>query len=313
MDSRVDTRSITPERLAASVVSVPPLARGADEKICTEQNRRMVQHLEGGGVTTLLYGGNAILHHVALSEYNDLLKMLSEIAADQTLVIPSVGPFYGTMMDQAEILRDYEFPTAMVLPTRDMITSAGVAAGVRRFADSLGRPAVLYIKNDGYIDVSDAAGLMNDGCLAWIKYAVVRDNTPDDPYLHELTQAVGTDRIVSGIGEQPAITHLNDFGLQSFTSGCVCVAPALSMTMLAALKRGDLTAAEEIRATFQPLEDLRNGINPVRVLHIAVRLASLSETGPLLPLTSEITDAQAAEVGKAAKTLLAAERHVGQF
>lgn len=307
----MDTRSITPERLGASVISVPPLARGADEKIAVEENRRMVQHLESGGITTMLYGGNAILHHVALGEYDALLKMLVDIAGEDSLVIPSVGPFYGTMMEQAVLLKDYDFPTAMVLPTRDMITSSGVAAGVRRFAEATGRPAVLYIKNDGYIDVPDVAGLMNDGCLAWIKYAVVRDDPQRDPYLSELTQAVGTERIVSGIGEQPAITHLAEFGLQSFTSGCVCVAPALSMRMLEALKQGDLAAAEEIRAVFQPLEDLRNGINPVRVLHTAVRLADLAATGPLLPLTSEITAEQAIEVGQAAKTLLEAEKSAG--
>jgi dihydrodipicolinate synthase/N-acetylneuraminate lyase len=284
------------------------LARGADEKIAVEENRRMVQHLESGGITTLLYGGNAILHHVAMGEYDALLKMLVEISAEDSLMIPSVGPFYGTMMEQAALLKNYEFPTAMVLPTRDMITSAGVAAGVRRFVDALGRPAVLYIKNDGYIDVPDVARLMSDGCLAWIKYAVVRDDPQQDPYLSELTQTVGTDRIVSGIGEQPASTHLANFGLQCFTSGCVCIAPTLSMRMLAALKQGDLAAAEEIRVLFQPLEDLRNGINPVRVLHTAVRLADLSATGPLLPLTSEITVEQAVEVGQAAKTLLESEK-----
>lgn len=302
----MDTRPITPERLADSVISVPPLARDQRGRICTEQNRRMVEHLEAGGITTLLYGGNAILHHVALSEYADLLHMLAGIAGNDSLVIPSVGPFYGVMMDQAGLLNEHDFPTAMLLPTRDMVTSEGVALGVRNFVDTFQRPAVLYIKNDGYITVDDAASLMKDGCLAWIKYAVVRDDPQHDPFLSDLVQAIGGERIVSGIGEQPAIVHLNEFGLQSFTSGCVCVAPALSMEMLRALQAGDLERAESIREIFQPLEDLRNGINPVRVLHTAVRRIGLADTGPLLPLVSEITDAQAAEVEAAAQQLLQA-------
>ena len=47
--------------------------------------------------------------------------------------------------------------------------------------------------------------------------------------------------------------------------------------------------AETIRETFRPLEDLRNGINPIRVLHAAVALAGIAETGPLPPLLSSIS------------------------
>ena len=53
----------------------------------------------------MLYGGNAILYHVALSEYAELLQMLTDLAGENTLMIPSVGPAYGMMMDQAAILR----------------------------------------------------------------------------------------------------------------------------------------------------------------------------------------------------------------
>ncbi|MEO1961836.1 MAG: TIM barrel protein, partial [Paracoccus sp. (in: a-proteobacteria)] len=96
--------------------------------------------------------------------------------------------------------------------------------------------------------------------------------------------------IVSGIGEQPAIIHVNSFGVNSFTSGCVCVAPNLSTKMLQALKGGNLDAAESIRRTFAPLEDLRNDINPIRVLHAAVAEAGIAETGPILPLLDEVDE-----------------------
>ena len=304
----MNTSAITPETLAASVISVPPLARNADLSLSREENQKIIRHLEGGGVSTLLYGGNAILYHVAGSEYAELLGLLTECAAENTLMIPSVGPAYGTLMDQAGILRDFDFPTAMILPTRDMATSDGVAAATRRFVEAFERPAVLYIKHEGYIDVDAATRLMNDGLLSWIKYAIVRDDTADDVYLRELVDAVGPERIISGIGEQPAIVHLRDFGLQGFTSGCVCVAPELSMNMLRAIKAGDFETAEGIRGVFRPLEDLRNSINPVRVLHTAISLAGIAETGPIMPLLSEIAAADRPAIQQAATQLLEAER-----
>ena len=301
------TGEITPETLAGSVISVPPLARNTDFSLNQEENQKLVRHLEGGGVTTLLYGGNAIIYHVAMSEYAGLLEMLADISGDNSLVIPSVGPNYGTLMDQAELLRDSGFPTAMVLPTRDVVTSCGVGSAVRHFVEKMGKPAVLYVKQDGYVDVETATKLMNDGLLSWIKYAVVREDTGNDPWLRELIDAIGPSRIVSGIGEQPAVQHLRDFGLISFTSGCVCVAPALSMKLLSALKNEDYETAEQIRATFEPLEDQRNAINPIRVLHTAITHSGIGDMGPLIPLLSEVDESQVPAIASAARELLAAE------
>jgi len=301
----MNTNPITSETLAASVIAVPPLARDMDLSLDRDENEKQIRHLEAGGVTTLLYGGNAILYHVALSEYADLVDMLAELAGDETLMIPSVGPAYGTMMDQATILRDMPFPTAMILPTRDVVTSDGVATGVRHFVEKTGRPAVLYIKHDGYIGVESVKQLMDDGLLAWIKYAVVRDETSQDDYLRGLIDTVGGSLVVSGIGEQPAITHLRDFGLTSFTSGCVCVAPRQSLRMLQAIKAGDFEQADQIRNVFSPLEDLRNAINPIRVLHTAITLAGIAAMGPLIPLLSEVDNEQRGAIADAARALLA--------
>lgn len=303
----MNTRPVTAETLAASVIAVPPLARNTDLTLSRPANQAVIRHLEAGGATTLLYGGNAVLYHVAPSEYGGLLDMLEELAGERTLVIPSAGPAYGTLLDQARLLRDRSFPTTMVLPQREVTTSAGVATGVRHFVEACGRPAVLYIKHDGWIDVAAVRKLMDDQLLSWIKYAVVRDHPADDRYLRELVDAVGSERIVSGIGEQPAVVHMRQFGLQSFTSGCVCIAPRLSMRMLAALRSGAEGPAERIRETFRPLEELRNSIHPIRVLHAAVRLAGIADTGPLLPLLSDVDLADEGPIRAAASRLLAAE------
>lgn len=299
---------ITPDVLAGSVIAVPPLARAANLKFCPTENRKIIQHLEAGGVSTLLYGGNAILYHIALSEYAGLLELLRDTASDDTTMIPSVGPAYGLMMDQAKILREFSFPTAMILPQRDLCTPAGLATAVRNFVEVFGRPAVLYIKHEGWIDVPTVSKLMDDGCLSWIKYAIVREEPSHDDFLRDLCDVVDPKLIVSGIGEQPAIAHLKSFGLGSFTSGCVCVAPRLSMNMLGAIKSGQFEKAEQIREQFAELEGLRNAINPVRVLHRALSLAGIADTGPITPLLSDLPEDAIPEVQSAARKLLEIEQ-----
>ena len=301
----MNTNPITPEMLASSVIAVPPLARDAELKICATENAKVIRHLEAGGVRTLLYGGNAVFYHITLAEYADTLAMLQENAGAETTIIPSVGPAFGTSLDQAAVLRDFDFPTAMVLPARDIVTPEGVATGIRKFSEAYGKPIVLYIKFEGYLEPEHARALMDDGVVNWIKYAIVRDNPAQDDYLRQLVDLVDPKSIVSGIGEQPAIVHLRDFGVQSFTSGCVCVAPSLAMKMLVALKAGDFDAAESIRQTFEPLEHIRNAINPIRVLHTALAGAGIANTGPILPLLHEVTDQERANIAEAAKALLA--------
>ena len=178
---------------------------------------------------------------------------------------------------------------------------------MRRFVDAAGIPIILYIKADGYIEPENVKRLADAKALCGIKYATVRNDTAKDEYLHKLADLVDRRIIISGIGEQPAITHLKDFGLGGFTSGCVCVAPALSQAMLLAIRAGDWSKAEQIRQTFKPLEDIRNAINPIRVLHEAVRLAGIADTGPLLPLLTNLPASDHAKVKEAAFRLLAAE------
>lgn len=303
----MQTTPITRDDLARSVVSVPPLARNDDLSLNAEENQKLIGHLESGGVSTLLYGGNALLYHIAPSQYADLLGQLEAWAAEDTLVIPSVGSSYGMMMDQAKVLCNTAYPTAMVLPQPNVVTYEGVERAIGDFVQAAGKPAVVYIKQLGYIEVENVKRLVESGAVSWIKYAIVKDDPAVDEYLTRLKDAVGTELIVSGIGEQPALPHMQTFDVTAYTSGCVCVAPALSMHMLRLIQAGEYEAADQVRELFKTLEDLRNGINPVRVLHSAVAGAGIAETGPLLPMMSPVSVSEAAEIADAANELLAAE------
>ena len=221
----MDTSPVTPARLASSVIAVPPLARDSSLRICEQENEKIIRFIEAGGVSTFLYGGNAVLYHARLSEYAHLLQVLQDKAATGSLIIPSVGPAYGTMMDQADVLAEFDFPTVMILPQRDISDAAGLASGIRRFAEKYAKPVVLYLKHDRWLPPKTVRKMYDSGLISWIKYAVVRDDPTDDTYLREVLAEVPSDIVVSGIGEQPAIIHMRDFEIGSFTSGCVCVNP----------------------------------------------------------------------------------------
>ena len=290
--------------LHASVIAVPPLCRDAALHAHAAENARLIRHLEAGGISTLLYGGNANFYNVALSEYAAVLDQLEAAAAPETWIVPSVGPYFGTMMDQAALLAQRKFPTAMVLPTLAVSSPEGVRAAVLRFVEKAGIPAVLYVKDEKYVTVEVVKSLVAAGALSWIKYAVVRANPADDPLLRAIVDAVDPALVVSGIGEQPAITHWREFGVRAFTSGCVCVAPRRSQEMLRALQAGDFARAEEIRERFNSLETLRNAHGPIPVLHHAVDLANIANTGPVLPLMADLAEELRDEIFPVATGLL---------
>lgn len=291
--------------LQSSVIAVPPLCRNKDLSLSKSQNSRLIKHLYKGGIRTPLYGGNANLYNIAVSEYHSMLRMLQELAPEDMWIVPSVGPMYGTAMDQAKILTEFAFPAAMLLPTLFPSKPAGVATAVRHFVEKSGIKAVLYIKDAGYITPEFAAELVNDGVISWIKYAIVQEDPKEDPYLKKLLKLVDPNIVISGIGEQPAIIHMRDFGVAGFTAGCVCVAPSRSTALLKAILKKDYAAAEAIRAEFVELEDLRNAHSPILVLHHAVELAGVAQTGPVLPLLTELPANVLPKIEKAAKALLA--------
>lgn len=288
-----------------SVMAVPPLARHADYALNPEANRALIRHIEAGGVRTLLYGGNANLYHVAVSEYRELLDMLGENAGARTRVIPAIGPDYGKMLDQARILAHTDYRTAMILPLAGFTTPQGVATGLRRLSDIAGMPFTLYIKSEDYVDVDTLAGLIDDGTLLAVKYAIVRTDPADDAYLRRLLQSVPASRVISGMGERPALIHTRDFGLAAWTTGAGCIAPHAVMALLDAAREGRVDDAARLHARFLPLETLRDDISLIRVLHGAVTLSGIADMGPILPLLSATPEAALPAVEKEARALLA--------
>jgi dihydrodipicolinate synthase/N-acetylneuraminate lyase len=297
-----------------AVFAVPPLARRRDSErtIDLAENDRLLRHILAGGVTNLIWGGNAFVYHVTLAEYQRLLEWLTG-TPDEVWAIPSLGPSYGRAIDQAAMLRAHRFPTAMLLPCNDPRDASGLEHGVREIAEEAGIPLMLYLKEEDNFGRDLAAGLdavarlVDSGVVAGIKYAVVRTDAARDPYLEALLARVDRRYVISGMGERPAVVHLRQFALPGFTTGSGCVAPASSQAILDAATAGQWDVAEARRTQFLPLEDVRDQWGPARVLHAAVEDAGIANTGPVPPFVTELPANARDTAAHAARTLLASE------
>ncbi len=292
------------------VFAVPPIAKSAEAgSIDFVQNEAIVRHIKRGGVTRLIYGGNAFLYHIRTREFEQLLEWLSGVA-DDLWTIPSIGPSYGRAMDQAAVLKKHRFPCAMVLPCADPRDVAGLDRGYRQIAEAAGARLLLYIKDEANFGSDKQAGLdtvarlVDDGVCSGIKYAVVRADPTKDPYLESLLTRVDRRFVISGIGERPAVAHLRDWKLPGFTTGSGCIAPKLSQMLFEACTGGDFDLAETLRERFLPVEDLRDAWGPARVLHHATELAGIARTGVIPPFVSALSDSQLLELEPVAKELV---------
>jgi len=302
---------VTPADLRASVIAVPPLARRPDGSCDSTANLALLNHMKEGGISSFMYGGNANFYNLGVAQFGDVVDELSTHLKSGEWLIPGVGPDFGKAREQLALLAERALPTAMVLPLRFPSTAKGVATGLRKLADSFGKPLVAYVKDDGYISEKDLSALVRDGAVCAIKYAIVRDDARADTMLASLVQSIGTDIVISGIGERPVIDHFRDFGLRSFTSGSGCVAPALANAIRIALLDGNYELGESLRENFIPLEDARDAYSPIRVLHAAVEAVGIAAMGPIGEFLSVIEEPdQLHEIASAATHLIEANRFV---
>lgn len=293
------------------VFAVPPLPRKADARrtLDLDAAERIAAHIEAGGITRFLYGGNAFLYHASLDEFEALVGWLAGFSSARW-PIPSIGPSFGRALDQAKILKTHRFPAVMMLPCGDPRDARGMEAGLREIAAAAGMPLILYLKSeDGFGSDKEAgldavARLMDDGVAIAIKYAVVLDNPSGDRYLEGLLRRVDRQRVVSGMGERPAIVHLRDYRLGGLTTGSGCIAPRRCQELFTAAGAADWPRAEALREQFMPLEDLRDAWGPARVLHHATALAGIAATGPIPPYVSALDDTRLAQLAPVARALL---------
>jgi dihydrodipicolinate synthase/N-acetylneuraminate lyase len=295
------------------VFAVPPLARKADKRRTFDwrENDRLIAHLHEGGITRLIYGGNAFVYHLSLAEYEALLDWLAS-RSDDLWCIPSAGPSFGRLEDQAGPLRTRKFPAVMHLPCGDPRDAGGLEAGLAEFAEASGTPLILYVKDESNFGADRERGLdaiarlVDRGLCIGIKYAVPRADPAVDPYLAQLLQRVDRSIVLSGIGERPAIAHMERFGLAGYTTGSGCIGAGLTSEMFRLCSQGKYAEAAPIREQFLPLEDIRDQWGPARVLHAAVGAAGITDCGPIPPFVSAVSAEVTKQLPAAVSPLLGA-------
>ena len=188
--------------------------------------------------------------------------------------------------------------------------------GLREFAEAADTRLMLYLKEETNMGADLMAGLdtvaqlVDEGICIAIKYAVVREDPAQDPYLDQLLKRVERRKVISGIGERPAINHLRQWGLPGFTTGSGCLAPALSAAVFSACHAGNYEEAQRVRSRFLDLEDLRDAWGPARVLHHALELAGVAATGPIPPFVSELSPEQKNRIQPVAQELLTQQQEL---
>jgi dihydrodipicolinate synthase/N-acetylneuraminate lyase len=283
------------------VFAVPPLARNKSRAIDLAENEKIVRHIQNGGISRLIYGGNAFLYHLQNTEFEVLLEWLSDLDPELWL-IPSLGPTFGRALDQAAIVRKFKFGCVMMLPCSDPRDAGGLERGYREIAEAANAGLIIYLKEENNFGSDKLAGLdsvarlVDDGVCIGIKYAVIRDDPTHDEYLEALLARVDRRFVISGIGERPAVVHLRDWKLPGFTTGSGCLAPALTQSLFQACERLEFEPAMNIRELFMPHEDLRDAWGPARVIHHSVELAGIAKTGPIAPYVSELSNERLAEL-----------------
>ena len=146
------TSPVTPADLARSVIAVPPLARHRDLTISTRRQSRADPVSRGGrrAHAALRRQREPLQHRRA--RIPELLDMLEEEAGDDTWVIPSVGPDYGKLMDQArgaEGTRTSPPRWSCRSPSPPRATASRRASAASPSARQAG---VVYIKADNYLE-----------------------------------------------------------------------------------------------------------------------------------------------------------------
>lgn len=295
---------------AASVVAVPPIALTPQGEVAEAANARLMAHIADAGVQTLLYGGNANLYHFSRAQVATALETLMRDCPPAARILFSIGPGFGQAMDQVEDIRRVGCRDVMVLPTAFPSDPAGVAAGLRRIAEKLDFGLVLYIKRENYIDPEALARLVGDGSVAFVKYAVERDDASSDAYLDAILDAIGPKIVASGMGETPISDHIGARGLATFTSGAVCIAPAACNRLLELYRLGQRAEADRLSQPFLEFERLRMRFGGIQLLHDAVGMAGLGDFGPMLPMMSNLNKSARDLVAPLVAELVRAEASV---
>ncbi|MEV6017760.1 dihydrodipicolinate synthase family protein [Streptomyces sp. NPDC051997] len=240
----------------AEVVAIPVTPFAEDGTIDRDAHRALLRRLIDAGVRTLTPNGNTgEFYALTPEERRTVTESTVEEAAGRAAVLVGVGHDVPTAVASARHARALGAPMVMVhQPVHPYVSQRGWVAYHRAIAASVPELGVVPYIRDPALAGARLAELA-DACpnVIGVKYAV-----PDAARFASFARDAGLDRFVwvAGLAEPYAPSYFSA-GATGFTSGLVNVAPALSLDMIGALRRGDHPAAMKVWERIRRFEELR--------------------------------------------------------
>ncbi|MFD5820147.1 dihydrodipicolinate synthase family protein [Streptomyces sp. NPDC127038] len=240
----------------AQVVAIPVTPFAEDGTIDRDAHRTLLRRLTDAGVRTLTPNGNTgEFYALTPEERRTVAESTVEEAGDRAAVLVGVGHDLPTAVASARHARALGAPMVMVhQPVHPYVSQAGWVDYHRAIAESVPELGVVpYVRNPALAGARLAE--LADACpnVVGVKYAV-----PDAARFAAFARDAGLGRFVwvAGLAEPYAPSYFSA-GATGFTSGLVNVAPAVSLSMIEALRSGDYPAAMRIWERIRRFEELR--------------------------------------------------------
>ncbi|WP_425264347.1 dihydrodipicolinate synthase family protein [Streptomyces atriruber] len=240
----------------ADVVAIPVTPFAEDGSIDHGAHRGLLRRQLDAGVRTLTPNGNTgEFYALAPQERRAVVESTVEEAAGRAAILVGVGHDVPTAVDAARHAEAVGAHMVMVhQPVHPYVSESGWVDYHRAVADAVPGLGVVPYLRDAALPGARLAELA-DACpnVIGVKYAV-----PDAARFAGFARDAGPERFVwvAGLAESYAPSYFSA-GATGFTSGLVNVAPALSLRMIEALRRGDYPAAMEVWAEIRRFEELR--------------------------------------------------------
>ena len=277
--------AVTAEDLRG-LFAVPPLPRKSDARrtLDLDEAERVAKHIAAGRGHALPLRRQRLSLPRHARRVRIAARLAGRLPARTRWAIPSLGPSFGRALDQAPA------PATAFLPLRDDASlrrpprrprhGGGPARGGRgRRAAPRRLPEVRRRLRLGQGARPRRGGPPRE--RRRVRGRQVRGRArpipTKDSYLDGLLRRVDRRRVVSGIGERPAVVHLRDRRPRRASPPARAASPrGRARRFSRLLRRATGAKAERLWGYFQPLEDLRDAWGPARVLHQATELAGIA-------------------------------------
>ncbi|MEV6837470.1 dihydrodipicolinate synthase family protein [Streptomyces sp. NPDC051133] len=276
----------------ADVVAITVTPFAQDGSVAQDTHRALLRRLLDGGIRTLTPNGNTGEFYALTPEERRLVTELTvDEAGDRAVILVGVGHDLPTAVASARHARELGARMVMVhQPVHPYVSAAGWVDYHRAIAEAVPELGVVpYLRDDRLpgARLAELAGHCPN--VIGVKYAV-----PDAARFAAFARDAGLDRFVwvAGLAEPYAPSYFSA-GATGFTSGLVNVAPAVSLSMIEALRSGDHPAAMKVWERIRRFEELRaahgsaNNVTVVKEALAALGLCRRDVRPPSRPLPED--------------------------